>query len=397
MSDWATSKIGDVCIAFSGGTPSTSHTEYYGGDINWIVSADLNKGHITTVDGRITELGLKNSAAKMVQPGTPLLALYGATAGVPAIADIAGAINQAVLALVPKRIEAGFLYQWLKANRDWVVETFTQGGQPNLSGAIVKSITIPLPPLNEQKAIADYLSHADDLIGSLERLIAKKRYLKQGMMQELLTGRKRLPGFTSGWRESTIGRLAQVVGGGTPSTRISTYWGGGIPWFTPAEIRKVGSGLVSRSERTITEEGVASSSAHLLPAGSVLVTSRASVGNCAIAACPLATNQGFASMIPRDGRSTWFLYYWAQQNRYELISRAAGSTFLEISASRVSAIPLLEPELDEQAAVGAAIRDTDLELDVLTKRLELVRNIKQGMMQELLTGRTRLPVVEVAV
>lgn len=249
----------------------------------------------------------------------------------------------------------------------------------------------------ERLTIAGVLDDADDLTNSLEQLIAKKRNIKQGMMQGLLTGRKRLPGFTSGWRESTIGTLAQVVGGGTPSTRISTYWGGGIPWFTPAEIRKVGSGLVSRSERTITKEGMASSSAHLLPAGSVLVTSRASVGNCAIAACPLATNQGFASMIPRDGRSTWFLYYWTQQNRYELISRAAGSTFLEISASRVSEIPLLEPELDEQAAIGTAIRDIDLELDALTKRLELVRYIKQGMMQELLTGRTRLPVVEVAV
>lgn len=95
---------------------------------------------------------------------------------------------------------------------------------------------------------------------------------------------------------------------------------------------------------------------------------------------------------PKDSRSTWFLYYWVQQHRSEFESRAAGSTFLEISASKVSAIPLRKPNLDEQAAIGTAIRDVDAELDTLSNRLIKARAIKQGMMQQLLTGRTRLPV-----
>jgi type I restriction enzyme S subunit len=215
-------------------------------------------------------------------------------------------------------------------------------------------------------------------------------------MQELLTGRTRLPGFTCDWTDSTVDRLARVTGGGTPSTRISAYWGGGIPWFTPAEIESKGSGLVSVSERTITAQGLASSSASILPAGTVLVTSRASIGNCAVAEVPVTTNQGFASMIPKDGRSTWFLYYWTQQNKSELESRAAGSTFLEISATKVAAISMRQPDLVEQAAIGEVLRDADLELDALEQRLEKARAIKQGMMQELLTGRTRLRVAEVA-
>ena len=95
-------------------------------------------------------------------------------------------------------------------------------------------------------------------------------------------------------------------------------------------------------------------------------------------------------MIPKDGRSTWFLYYWIQQHRSELESRAAGSTFLEISASKVAAIPISHPTLEEQSAIGSALCDLDLELNVLRTRLTKARTIKTGMMQQLLTGRARL-------
>lgn len=97
-------------------------------------------------------------------------------------------------------------------------------------------------------------------------------------------------------------------------------------------------------------------------------------------------------MIPKDRRSTWFLYYWTQQNKSELESRAAGSTFLEISASKVAAIPLQQPSLDEQQAIGAVLRDADTEISLLKERLEKAKAIKQGMAQQLLTGKIRLPV-----
>ena len=107
MTAWETVTIGSACTTFSGGTPSTSHPEYYGGHIVWIASADLNQGRIRSVKGRITRLGLERSSAKLVKPGTPLIALYGATAGVPAITYVGGAINQAILAMVPRTISPG--------------------------------------------------------------------------------------------------------------------------------------------------------------------------------------------------------------------------------------------------------------------------------------------------
>ncbi|MEI2671074.1 MAG: restriction endonuclease subunit S [Marmoricola sp.] len=261
-----------------------------------------------------------------------------------------------------------------------------------ITNGSLNSFVVALPTAPEQQAITASLQDADRLIATLERLIAKKQAIKQGMMQQLLTGRTRLPGFEGEWTVTPVGSLARVTGGGTPSTGVSSYWGGGIPWFTPAEISSGGAGLVATSERTITQDGLANSAATLLPEGSVLVTSRASIGNCAVAAVPVATNQGFTSMIPRDRRSTWFLYYWVQQYRAEFESRSAGSTFLEISASKVAAIPLAAPGLPEQQAIGEVLRDADTELDALKSRLAKARAIKAGMMQQLLTGRTRLPV-----
>ena len=190
---WGTTTIGDVCTTFSGGTPSTAHPEYYGGEFPWIASGDLNKHRIESVDGRITRLGLEWSAAKLVQAGTPLIALYGATAGVAAITQIDGAINQAILAMVPRKINAEFLYQWLSANRDSIIDRYTQGGQPNLSGAIVRGIEIPLPSPSEQQRIAGALYDADRQIATVACRLNKARAIKQGMMQDLLTGRTRLP------------------------------------------------------------------------------------------------------------------------------------------------------------------------------------------------------------
>lgn len=342
--------------------------------------------------GTINQTKFTTRPTKMCQAGDILLTVKGSGAGSLVRADQQYCISRQLMAIRPRNWDARFLYYSLQQNSASIKEA-SAGLIPGLSRSDILDQLLPIPSASEeQHSIAAALQDSDDLIATIECLIAKKQAIKQGMMQELLTGRTRLPGFKESWRESTIGGLARVTGGGTPATGVNAYWGGGIPWFTPAEVQSSGSGLVSRSARTITPEGLARSAASLLPAGTVLVTSRASIGNCAVAAVPVTTNQGFASMIPKDPRSAWFLYYWTQQNKSEFESRAAGSTFLEISASKVSEIPLDQPSIEEQAAIGAVIRDGDAEIDTLRARLAKARAIKTGMMQQLLTGRTRLPV-----
>jgi len=189
---WKIKSLGEIANFYSGGTPSTSNPSYYGGVIPWITSSDLNKKKIYEVVGRITEEGMRNSAAKMVKKGMVLIAMYGATAGVTAITCISAAINQAVLAIDLFEDNPNFLYYTLVNLKDWIVNTYTQGGQANLSGSIIKAIEISLPGYNEQTAIAQILSDMDAEIILLEQKLEKQKLIKQGMMQVLLTGKIRL-------------------------------------------------------------------------------------------------------------------------------------------------------------------------------------------------------------
>ena len=151
-----------------------------------------------------------------------------------------------------------------------------------------------------------------------------------------------------------------------------------------------------RTERTISQEGLEHSAAQLLPAGSLLLCTRATIGEVKIATTPIATNQGFKSLVPRPGVSNEFLYYKLLTLKDELASRGSGSTFLEVSKRDVAGLRLMIPDIDEQHAIASALGDADDEVTVLRRRLSKARNVKQGMMQQLLTGRSRLPVQEVA-
>lgn len=190
--DWNVKNIGEDAVTYSGGTPSTGNTEYYFGQIPWITSGDLNKRYILEVNGRISEKGLNNSSAKMISANTLLIALYGATAGVSAISRIEAAINQAVLAILPRSLDRKYLFYVLGLRKDKIIETFTQGGQPNLSGEIIRSLLIAASTPHEQRAIATVLSDMDAEITALETRLTKTQAIKQGMMQQLLTGKTRL-------------------------------------------------------------------------------------------------------------------------------------------------------------------------------------------------------------
>lgn len=191
--EWEEMKLGKYCTMYSGGTPSRAVKEYYGGNIPWIKSGELNQGLIVDVEESITELALKNSSAKMVESGTLLLALYGATAGVVAITDVKGAINQAILAIEPtEEINKFFLYYLLKAKMPRYLENLVQGGQPNLNGGMIKKIKLEMPVLKEQEKITSVLTVADSEIALLENELVRMREQKRGLMQRLLTGEVRV-------------------------------------------------------------------------------------------------------------------------------------------------------------------------------------------------------------
>lgn len=194
------------------------------------------------------------------------------------------------------------------------------------------------------------------------------------------------------WEAKSIRDLANIVSGGTPSKTVSEYWNGSIVWVTPTDITGQKSKYLSSSERKITEQGLVNSAAVLLPTGTLLLCTRATIGELAIAAQPTATNQGFKNLVCFDSTDNEWLYYAIQPMKAKMIEQASGSTFLEISKSALGSIEILTPsDKPEQRTIAAALSDADAYITALEKLITKKRAVKQGAMQELLTGKRRLP------
>ena len=192
----------------------------------------------------------------------------------------------------------------------------------------------------------------------------------------------RFPEFSGEWNKYTINDLATVVGGGTPDTTVKSYWGGDIQWFTPSEIGK--NKYVDFSKRTITRDGLDNSSAKLLPLHTILLSSRATVGECNIATNECTTNQGFQSLIAKQCNID-FLYYLIQTKKKDLIRNACGSTFLEISANEIRKIKVAVPVQNEQEQIAKLLSLIDERIATQNKIIEKLQSLIKGLVDELMT------------
>ena len=275
--------------------------------------------------------------------------------------------------------------------RSRLIASSTVSANTNVSQRSLKSLKFAFPPnKSEQRAIAEALSDVDELLRALEMLIAKKQAIKQAAMQQLLTGKTRLPGFSGAWEATTLGEVTEIRNGATPNTQIGAYWDGSIPWCTPTDITSTPGKYLLATERSITTAGLASCAASLLPVGALLLCSRATIGEVKIAASPVCTNQGFKSLVCKDGVSNEFLYYLLLTLRPHMIERAIGSTFLEVGKRDVASIEVRLPQHEEQRTIAAVLSDMDAEIAALERRRDKTCAIKQGMMQQLLIGQIRL-------
>lgn len=186
----------------------------------------------------------------------------------------------------------------------------------------------------------------------------------------------RFPEFSGEWNKYTINDLATVVGGGTPDTTVKSYWGGDIQWFTPSEIGK--NKYVDFSKRTITRDGLDNSSAKLLPLHTILLSSRATVGECSIASNECTTNQGFQSLIAKQCNID-FLYYLIQTKKKDLIRNACGSTFLEISANEIRKIKVAVPVQNEQEQIAKLLSLIDERIATQNKIIDKLKSLIKGI------------------
>lgn len=264
--------------------------------------------------------------------------------------------------------------------------TGTSNSMKNIAKDRLLEISIPKPTLPEQQHIAEALSDMDELIASLEKLIVKKKTIKQGTMQELLTGKRRLPGFTGEWYETPIKSIGEIITGTTPSRSRPEYWDGKHAWVSA---RDFSSKYIANTAETVSDTG--KKECRFVPKGSILVTCIASIGLNAIAACKCATNQQINSIICNSDYDNEFVYYQICAQT-PVMKAIAGQTAVPIVSKKQFedlkiAVP---PSLQEQNEIGRTLANIDSELLSFRMQLTKVRQIKQGMMQQLLTGKMRL-------
>lgn len=257
--------------------------------------------------------------------------------------------------------------------REYVRQHAIQTGVPHTNLGILRATPVSLPPLSAQRAIARILGTLDhkielnrrmsETLEAMARALFKSWFVDFEPVRAKLEGRdpglpqpladlfparlveSELGEIPEGWEVKPIGDLAEVVGGSTPKTEHAEYWEGGTHhWVTPKDLSGLSMPVLLDTERKITDSGLAHISSGLLPAGTVLLSSRAPIGYLGIAEVPVAINQGFIAMKPRQGISNLFLLRWASAAHDQIVSHANGSTFLEISKSNFRSIPTVAPD-----------------------------------------------------
>jgi type I restriction enzyme S subunit len=272
--------------------------------------------------------------------------------------------------------------------------TGTSGSMKNISKPSFRAVEIPYPPMAEQEAIAEALSGADALIESLEQLLAKKRQLKQGAMRDLLTGQSRLPGFSGDWQVKRLGELGRWTGGMTPSMLNPDYWQPGtVPWISSGDVK---SARLTSTAFAISDYAVKQKATTLIPSKSIIVVTRSGILRkhlpVAMNMIPMAINQDIKALLPTNDVQPEYLLHSVTCNGPRILARClkSGTTVESIEFPWLKAFTIPLPTSLEQTAIATVLSDMDAEVAALEAKLAKARNVKRGMMQELLTGRIRL-------
>ena len=255
----------------------------------------------------------------------------------------------------------------------------------------IRNIQIPLPDFLEQQAIADALTKVDNLITSLTKVIEKKKLIKKGAMQKLLSGEMRLDGYNNIIKSVNLSDIGEIKAGGTPSTNVPSYWGGTINWLQSGAVKN--RVLDIRDvEKTITYDGLASSSAYLIKENSVLIAiTGATCGNIAYLPFKSAANQSVVAIQVNVGFNSKYIFYMLIQNSDKIVNNRGGSAQGGVAVNILKEIELcIHEDIDEQTAIADILTTMDNEIEALEKERDKYKCIKQGMMQQLLTGKIRL-------
>ena len=380
--EWEEKTLGEVFKTYSGGTPDTTKKKtYYGGTIPFIRSAEINKEETELF---LTQEGLENSSAKLVNKGDLLVALYGANSGDSAIAKINGAINQAVLCLQSENSNV-FVQNFLLHNRELIIQKYLQGGQGNLSGEIIKSIRVPFPSSKEQQKIAACLSSLDDLItAAVERLEGLQQH-KKGLLQQLFpregsnTPELRFPGLSGAWEEKTLGEVGEpLMCKRILKEQTTNDSENNIPFY---KIGTFGQKADAYIPQIIYDEYKKKYS--FPKKGDILISALGTIGR-------LVIYDGEPAYF-QDSNIVWiannekillnsFLYYIYTTLKWQT---SDGGVINRLYNSDLKRMKVGYPSLPEQQKIASCLSSLDTLIEKQQERIALLKTHKKGLLQQL--------------
>ena len=367
--------IGNITTSFSGGTPKSSNKSYYEGNIPFIRSGEVKSKQTELF---ISDEALKNSSTKLVEKGDILYALYGATSGEVAISQINGAINQAILAIKPNPgYSSEFIMNYLKKEKDNILEKYLQGGQGNLSAAIVKSIELYLPSIEEQSAIGSLFRTLDDLLASYKDNLANYQSIKATMLSKMFpkAGQTvpeiRLDGFEGEWETKILSEVTNITMGQSPKSENYTD--------NPNDYILV-QGNADIKDNQVVPRLWTTEVTKMAEIGDIILTVRAPVGDIGKTDYNVVIGRGVAAIKGND-----FIFYTLEKmkmtgfwNRF-----STGSTFESISSNDIKEAIIQIPILKEQQAIGAYFSNLDNLINSHQEKISQLEILKKKLLQDM--------------
>lgn len=378
--EWKRQSLGDISASFSGGTPAVSVSDYYGGNIPFIRSGEIHENRTQLY---ITQAGLNNSSAKIVEKGTILYALYGATSGDVGFSKLRGAINQAILAIEPtkKYIDRIFLVGFLQSYKHRIINELLQGGQGNLSGFLVKKILLAFPSLPEQRALASYFTSLDAQIAASSSRLSSLKQIKAASLLNMFpqkgetVPRVRFKGFQGEWKERKLGEIAIV----NPKCDLPKS-------FEYVDLESV-VGTEMKSHRREFRESAPSRAQRLARKGDIFYqTVRPYQKNNYLFNLDYSDyvfSSGYAQIQAlKDER---FLFTVVQSDYFlkQVMDNCTGTSFPSINPTLLRNLIVYDCSIDEQRAIGQYFTALDAQITLHRERLEKLKQIKAACLEKM--------------
>ena len=358
--EWNVATIGELCSnVSSGGTPKSTNEKYYGGDIPWLNTKEINFNRIYDTEKHITKEGYENSAAKWIKKDSVIVAMYGATAAKVAMNMVDLTTNQACCNLTIDKSLANpkYVYYYLYSNYERLLNLASGAAQQNLNSNIIKEFPINIPSLNVQNEVVTLLSTIDDKIELNQKINNHLEGLAKSIYRYHFIDFK--PYSQDNFKSTTIGEIPEnwsvqsiedfvddMKNGGTPKRGESDYWENGtVPWLKTGEIN---NNIIIKSEEHITKLGLKNSSAKLLPVNSIIMAlyGTGTAARIGLLKLEATTNQACCAMICNDFNKTLFLYLFLLFNQKEIENLASGSVQQNLSKDLIANLKLVVPPIE---------------------------------------------------